>query len=125
VITLDNRQNLFDPLLRVAHWLGMVPYFMGRSYTVGELRRALGAAGFRVLETTAILHNPRLVAVGTMRVVRWLRWRPLLRAAQKLMLAAQRLEETRLCYFTGSFVAALAIRPPAQVQPPPAPGERS
>lgn len=125
VITLDNRQNLFDPLLRLAHWLGMVPYFMGRSYTVGELRSELGAAGFRVLDTTAILHNPRLVAVGTMRLVRWLRWRPLLEATQELMLAAQGLEGTRLCYFTGSFVAAAAVRPAEEVQTSAARGERS
>jgi SAM-dependent methyltransferase len=125
VITLDNRQNLFDPLLRLAHWLGLVPYFMGRSYTVGELRRELGEAGFRVLDTTAILHNPRLVAVGSMRLARWLGWRPLLEATQKLLLAAQGLEGTRLRYFTGSFVAALAVRPPEQAQPPAARGERS
>jgi hypothetical protein len=92
---------------------------------VGELRHELGAAGFSVQETTAILHNPRLVAVGTMRLVRWLRWRPLIRATQKLMLAAQGLEKTRLCYFTGSFVAALAVRPPGQVQPWAERGEQS
>jgi ubiquinone/menaquinone biosynthesis C-methylase UbiE/ribosomal protein S18 acetylase RimI-like enzyme len=111
VITLDNRQNIFDPLLRLVHQLGLVPYFIGRSYTIDELRNELRDAGFEVTETTAILHNPRLVAVGAMRVVRWLGWRWLIRLMQRLFLAAQGLEKTRLCYYTGSFVAAQAIRP--------------
>ena len=111
VITLDNRQNLFDPLLKLVHRLGLVPYFIGRSYTVKELCSELRQAGFEVRNTTAILHNPRLVAVATMRLVRWLRWRPLIRLTEKLIVAAQRLENTWLCYYTGSFVAALAVRP--------------
>jgi SAM-dependent methyltransferase len=119
VITLDNRQNLFDPVLRLVHRLGLVPYFIGRSYTVDELRRELRDAGFEVRETTAILHNPRLVAVGSMRIVRCLRWRPLIRAMQKLIQAAQGLEQTRLCFYTGSFVAALAVRPSADRATPP------
>ncbi|MGH9420265.1 MAG: class I SAM-dependent methyltransferase, partial [Thermoanaerobaculia bacterium] len=31
IITLDNRQNISDPLLRLANRLGMVPFFLGRS----------------------------------------------------------------------------------------------
>lgn len=111
VITLDNRQNIFDIVLRLVHRLGMLPYFMGRSYTIGELRRELNQAGFVVEETSAILHNPRLVAVGAIRLVSSLQWKPLICFVQKLLLAAQALEHTRLCYYTGSFVAALAIRP--------------
>jgi ubiquinone/menaquinone biosynthesis C-methylase UbiE len=111
VITLDNRQNLFDPLLKLVHRVGFVPYFIGRSYTVKEMSSELRQAGFEVHKTTAILHNPRLVAVASMRLVRWFRWRPLIRFTEKLMMAAQRLENTWLCYYTGSFVAALAVRP--------------
>jgi SAM-dependent methyltransferase len=125
VITLDNRNNVFDPILRLVHWLGMVPYYMGRSYTVDELRSELGVAGFQVPETTAILHNPRLVAMGTMRLARWLRWRPLIHAVQKLMLAAQGLEKTRLCFYSGSFIAALAIRPKEAGQQRAGPGEQT
>ena len=115
-ITLDNSQNVFDPLLRLAHWFGMVPYFIGRSYTIGELERELGDAGFVVTDTTAILHNPRLTAVGSMRLVRWLGWKWLIRVMQRLLVTAQRLGKTRLRFYTGSFVAALAIRP-AVLQP--------
>jgi len=111
VITLDNRQNFFDSLLQLVHKLGLVPYYLGRSYTVNELRSELRNAGFEVKETTAILHNPRLVAVATMRFTRWLGWRWLIRSVQNGFLTAQKLERSPLCYYTGSFVAALAMRP--------------
>jgi len=109
VITLDNRQNLFDPLLRLAARLHLAPFFLGRSYTVVQLRHELEAAGWRVVETTAILHNPRLVATGLVAVTRLLRWGVLTRAVQRLLEKAQRLRGTRWRYWTGSFVAALAV----------------
>ncbi|MBC7261892.1 MAG: hypothetical protein H5T63_07735, partial [Chloroflexi bacterium] len=116
IVTLDNRQNIFDPLLHLATRLRKTPYFIGRSYTIGELRAALEAAGLKVQETTAILHNPRLVATGMVAIANWLRWPPLIALVRRILLDAQRLEHTRWCFWTGSFVAALAIRdtPPGQ-----------
>lgn len=110
IITLDNRQNIFDPLLRAVHRLGWVPYFLGRSYSIRELRHELESAGFVVQETTAILHNPRLIAVAAVRLAKKLRWRPLITLVQRTLIAAQRLEGTRVRYYTGSFVAAKAVR---------------
>jgi SAM-dependent methyltransferase/ribosomal protein S18 acetylase RimI-like enzyme len=108
IITLDNRQNVFDSLLRFANLLGMVPFFLGRSYTVKELRRELDAAGFNVLETTAIVHHPRMTAVGAVSVARRLGWGPFTRLVQSTLLSMQRLQSTRLQYLSGCFVAALA-----------------
>lgn len=110
IITLDNRQNIFDPLLRLANRLGLVPFYLGRSYTVRELREGLERAGFAVQETTAILHNPRLTAVGAIALAKGLRWNPLTKLVQRTIIAAQRLEKTRLRYYTGSFIAAKAVR---------------
>jgi len=101
VVTLDNRQNVFDPLLRLAFRLGAVPFFVGRSCSIAELRRELVSAGFEVGATTAILHNPR-----------WTGWRALAAAVERLLVAAQRLEHSAWRYRTGSFIAAAAIRPP-------------
>jgi SAM-dependent methyltransferase len=109
VVTLDNRQNIFDPLLRLAARSGVIPYFVGRSYTVGELRRELAEAGWRVLDTSAILHNPRLVATGLVALARRLRWPLLTRTVRRLLTAAQRFGKTRLRYRTGCFVAAVAV----------------
>jgi SAM-dependent methyltransferase len=109
IITLDNRQNIFDPLLRLVHRAGWVPYYLGRSYSAGELRRALIKAGFSVEEMTAILHNPRLTAVALVALTRLIRWSPLVKGVEKLLVKAQGLEHTRFCYYTGSFVAARAV----------------
>lgn len=116
VVTLDNRQNVFDTLLRLAGRLGWVPYYLGYSYTVGELRAELEAAGLAVQDTTAILHNPRLLATGAVAVANRLGWSPLIHLVRRALIRAQWLEGTRWRYRTGSFVAALAVRRP------PAPG---
>jgi SAM-dependent methyltransferase len=109
IITLDNRQNVFDPLLRLANRLGLVPYYLGRSYTVNELRRELEAAGLKVLDTSAIVHHPRLTAVAAVAVARRLHWSVPTRMVQSALLASQRLQDTRWQYFSGCFVAALAV----------------
>lgn len=119
IVTLDNRQNLFDPMLRLLKRFGKTPYYLGRSYTVAELRSELEAVGFAVRETTAILHNPRLMAVASVAVARRLRWPPVTALVQRVLTAAQRLEATPWRYRSGSFVAALAVRqvaagPPAR-----------
>jgi SAM-dependent methyltransferase len=110
IITLDNRQNIFDPLLRLAGRLGKVPYYLGKSYSVDELRGELEAAGFFVQETTAILHNPRLLAIGAVEMARRVGWSPLTRLVRHVLRSTQGLEHTALNYYLGSFVAAKAVR---------------
>jgi len=110
IVTLDNRQNVFDPLLRLAIWLRRVPYYIGQSCTVGELTGELEAAGLTVQDTTAILHNPRLVATAAVALANRLRWSPLTALVRRALTAAQRLECTRWRYHSGCFVAALAAR---------------
>lgn len=111
VITLANRSNIGDPLLRLVIRLGLAPYYIGRRYTAAELRRELEAAGFLVQSQTAIVHHPRLMATGMVRLGRLVRCRPLISAMERLLLAMQRFETTRWRYVTGCFLAALAIKP--------------
>jgi SAM-dependent methyltransferase len=111
IVTLDNRQNVFDPLLRLVVRMGWVPYYVGRSVRVDELRAELEQAGLEVRETTAILHNPRLVATAAVTIANRLRWPPLTRLVRRALVAAQRLGQTRWRYRSGSFVAACAVRP--------------
>ena len=110
IVTLDNRQNIFDPLMRLAVRLGWMPYFLGHSYTIRELRVALEKIGLRVEDTTAILHNPRLVAAASMLVANRLGWQWLIRLVQRALIALQRLQGTRWQYYTGSFIAAVGVR---------------
>jgi len=108
VITLDNRQNVFDPLLRLAARLRLVPYFLGRSYSERELRTALAAAAYEVFDTTAIVHNPRLVAAGAVALARRIGWPLVTRGVRRMLLGMQRFDGTRWRFRTGCFVAALA-----------------
>ncbi len=55
-----------------------------------QLRRALTSAGFRVLDTTAIVHNPRFVAVGMMMMARKFDWETLIRFFEKTLLISQK-----------------------------------
>jgi SAM-dependent methyltransferase len=110
IITLDNRQNILDPLLRLVIRLGLVPYYVGRSYSVKELCAELETAGLAVQAVTAILHNPRLLATTAVAVANRLRWPPLIRLVQRGLIATQWLEHTRWRYRTGSFVAATATK---------------
>jgi SAM-dependent methyltransferase len=109
IITLDNRQNVFDPLLRLAIRLHRVPFYIGRSYTLRELRRELEAAGFAVEDTTAIVHHPRLTAVTAVAIANRLGWPPLTRCVHRTLTAAQRFDRSRWRYYTGCFVAAKAV----------------
>ena len=108
IITLDNRQNIFDPVLRLANKLGMVPFFLGQSYTVKQLRSELAAAGMTIIETTAIVHHPRMTAVASVALAKRLDSASFTRMFHSAFLSMQRLEGTRLRYYSGCFVAALA-----------------
>ena len=111
IITLDNPQNVLDPLLRLANRLGWLPFYVGQTLTIRELCHALESIGLTVSDTTAILHNPRLAAVALKMLANRIGWRPLTGWVERALVAAQRLGDTRLRYWTGSFIAALAVRP--------------
>jgi SAM-dependent methyltransferase/ribosomal protein S18 acetylase RimI-like enzyme len=111
IVTLDNRQNIFDPLLRLANRLGCLPYYVGHSLTMSELTSLLETIGLQIMDTTAILHNPRLLAVAAKRIVNKIGWRPLILLIERWLIAAQKFEHTRWRYRTGSFIAALAVKP--------------
>jgi len=72
LLTLDNRAN---PVVaarnalpfRLLQQAGLVPYPVGATCGPGRLRRMVRDAGFDVLETTALLHCPRVFAVAAAR----------------------------------------------------------
>jgi SAM-dependent methyltransferase len=115
VLTLDNPVN---PLVGVRNalpfglWrrLGIVPYQVGATLGPGALRRALVAAGFAVIEETAVLHCPRVLGVA---LAGWLERRgsaTVCRAYLRALLAWERLADWPTRFLTGHFVAMLAAR---------------
>jgi len=115
VVTLDNPAN---PMVWIrnrlpASWLlatRLVPYPVGVTLSRRQLARCLREAGLEVLEETAILHSPRVLAVALARRwntcdENWKRW--FLRMLDRF----ERLENFFTCYLTGHFIAARASKP--------------
>lgn len=114
ILTLDNRSNVSDPLLRLFGRVGLLPYHLGRSFTVRQMIEELEAEGFVVEDTTTLLQHPRLLGVGLTGLVNRLRWRSLQSAVHRLFLQAEQLKDTPLGRLTGCFVAARAVMPPGK-----------
>jgi SAM-dependent methyltransferase len=115
LVTLDNRLN---PLIAVRNALpysllkrvGLVPYYVGPTLGPRGLRRALGDAGFEVVEMRAIMHCPRAVAIAIGRRLDR-RGRPRARRAfLRSLLAWEALGRLPTRALTGHFVAARAVR---------------
>jgi len=74
ILTLDNGAN---PAVAVRNILpqnllvrtGVIPYRMGATFGPAQATTTLRQLGFRVIETTAIVHCPRVVAVPALRVL--------------------------------------------------------
>lgn len=117
VLTLDNGAN---PVVALRNrlspdWLvrlGLVPYRMGKTLGPTDARRLLQSVGFRVLDVTAILHCPRIVAVRAAAAVERHLGGPESRARLLRWLAAfEAAERWPTRFRTGYFVALLAERP--------------
>ena len=115
LLTMD---NLANPAVWLRNalpftWLnrlGVLPYYVGATCGPRRLKRYLKQAGFDIIETTAILHCPRVVAVALARYLN----RRLNKETQRRFLgfisAFERLERWPTRYLTGYFVAVLAAK---------------
>ena len=114
VLTLDNPANPIVGLrnrlpFRLVHAFGLVPYYVGVTAGHGRARALLERAGFEVLEVTALMHCPRILAVPVCRLVD--RLAPGARARLLAFLGAfERLEGWPTRFRTGHFVALRVVR---------------
>lgn len=114
VVTLDNPWNPFVGLrnllpLALLRRLGIVPYHVGATHGITTLRGLLAQCGFEVVETTAILHCPRVLMVPLAR--RLDRASPASRERFLRFLAScEALEGLPTRWISGHYVAALAVR---------------
>ncbi len=115
LITIDNPVNPLLALRGVLPFallrrLGLVPYYVGKSFSPGRLRQVLQEAGFDIRELRPVMHCPRVLAVavaqllsnnssalGQERYLRWLQW-------------FERLSALPTRYLTGNFTAVKAIK---------------
>jgi SAM-dependent methyltransferase len=111
VITMDNKNNLTEPLFRLWIYLGLSDFFIGKTYSIRELKEALTNVGLSVVDTTAIIHNPRLFVRRTITLLhkgnntRFNKW---LRKGLDIL---DGLEKSRFKYLTAQFIAAKSVKP--------------
>ncbi len=105
-LTLDNLSNPIVRLRNRMPWpllvrTGLVPYYVGASLSYGQLRRVLTESGFRMLDSTAIMHGPRvlMVPLAGRGVGRWLK---------PVFDGFERLEKLPTRNWTGLYLAVVA-----------------
>jgi hypothetical protein len=116
VITIDNLANPVIALRNILpfRWLnrlGVVPYYVGATCGPGRFRRMLEEAGLEVLESTAILHCPRVMGVCA---ARWLQTHatPDLQAGfGRWLMKWECLARVPTRFLTGNFVAMHCRKP--------------
>jgi SAM-dependent methyltransferase len=112
-LTLDNPGN---PIVFVRNLLpyrylkavGVIPFFMGVTLSRSELVRALEARGFRVCESTAIVHSPRIFAIWTGHVLNRMGREGVRECLRGVLRVFERLERLPTKYLTGYYVAVKA-----------------
>ena len=111
IITMDNKANLTEPLFRLWIRLGLAPFFIGETYSIRELKQALAKTGLCVKDSTAIIHNPRLVTkkvIALLRKVEPTRFNHLIRSLLNIL---DSLENRKIKYLTAQFIAVKAVKP--------------
>lgn len=116
IVSFDNLQN---PLIwlrnalpfRLLNRLGVLPYFVGETLNRKGLVLTLENAGFEVLETEAIMHCPRVIAVFLAGIIQ----RHGSSRSQQLFLSLlarfEKMASWPTKYYSGHFVAARAVKP--------------
>ena len=118
VLTLDNAANPVVAVRNalpyaVTHAMGLVPYPVGKTLGPDDGRTAVERAGFEVVETTTIMHAPRVVAIPLMNT---LARHGSQRRNQRLLATAMAFEKLRNLptrSLTGHFIAIRARKPGA------------
>lgn len=114
VLTLDNPQN---PLVwlrnrlpfRLLHGLGLVPYYVGQTYSWRQARRELESLGLEVDRVGAVVHVPRAPAIWLSAAAQRLGW-PTAESLTRGFLRFERLGEWPTRHLTGYYIAVRARR---------------
>lgn len=115
VLTMDNLRNPVIALrhilpFRLLNFLGVAPYQVGSTFGPRGLRKLVNQAGFRVIDTTFVMHCPRVIAVAIARLMqRWAKLSTQQRLLRGLM-ALEKLSYLPIHSFTGHFVAVRIVK---------------
>lgn len=115
LLTMDNPVNPVVALrnalpFRWLNRLGLVPYYVGRTAGPRRLRRILSGARFEVLETVAVMHCPRVLALPVANLLDRFASVRTKTAFLRCLMAIERLGALPTRFLTGHFVAVRAVR---------------
>jgi len=115
VLTLDNLANPAVALRNVLPFpllqrLGIVPYYVGATYGPRLLRRLLPQVGFDVVEVSAVMHCPRVLAVPIARLLERGARVETLQRFSRLCVTFERLSQWPTRFVTSYFVAVRAVK---------------
>lgn len=120
ILTMDNPANplIFlrnGPLKQMLYRIGVVPYQVGVTLGPRPLVEAVRGAGFGIVETTAVMHCPRVIAVAVARIVAEM---PLSCRSVflRLLAACEILERLPTRWLTGHYIAVCAVARAAGVE---------
>jgi SAM-dependent methyltransferase len=105
VLTVDNADNAFDWLLRIAYRMGRIPFPLHKAPSLSELERVAAEAGFRPEEHEYVVPAPRVLATAAVRAARTVRGDRGVAAVLRAFEALGQRWPRRL----GSFVAVRAL----------------
>jgi SAM-dependent methyltransferase len=115
IISLDNPSN---PVIRLRNALpykilksiGIIPYYMGVTLSKTELIRAMEGQGFKIKESSVIVHCPRFFAIWTGFLVNRLGSKTINKCFLKILDIFEYLENLPSKYLTGYFVCVEATK---------------
>ena len=115
LLTLDNLSNPAVALrntlpFRLLHRLGIVPYYVGATYTPRRLRHVLQCVGFEVLEVDAVIHCPRVLVVRIAQMLEGRLGPEAQRRFLRYLMAFERLSCWPTRFLTGYFIAVRAMK---------------
>jgi len=111
ILTLDNAGNIAEPLFRLWIRLGFASIFLGKTYTIRELKEAVTNVGLDVSDSTAIIHNPRFVTWTMIRIIRKVAPRKFNHFIRQVLILLDKLEGLKTKFITGQFIAIKVLKP--------------
>jgi SAM-dependent methyltransferase len=111
VITMDNKGNITDPLFRLWIRLGLAPFYIGKTFSIKSLKKSLVDEGFYIDESTAIIHNPRLITKKLIVILRKIAPAKSNAWIRKLLIWFDSHENKKTKYLTAQFIAVKAKKP--------------
>ncbi|MBN1368464.1 MAG: methyltransferase domain-containing protein [Dehalococcoidales bacterium] len=111
VITLDNKTNFTEPLFRLWIILKLAPYFIGKTYTMKELKYTLNKTGLKIENSCTLIHNPRFFTKVMIAAFRRFFPRRCEDWTKKRLAFYDTLGNKRTKYLTAQFIAVKASKP--------------